>query len=212
MSSEVDRGAIFVVSAPSGAGKTSLANRLILDTERLVFSVSHTTRAPRPGERDGVEYFFVESEEFEAMIRDEAFLEFANVFGTTYYGTSRDFVERELSKGNDVLLDIDVQGALQVKERMPEAVLVFVFPPSFGVLKERLLGRGLDGADDIEKRLKIAGQEIRHYRQYDYMVVNDDFERSIDELESIVAASRSRIIRNRERAETICRTFYGEET
>ncbi|HSR68439.1 MAG TPA: guanylate kinase [Acidobacteriota bacterium] len=207
MSSESQRGTLFVISAPSGAGKTSLATGLLGSVAGLEFSVSHTTREPRQGEEHGVDYFFVSLDEFERMIAEQAFLEFARVYGNHYYGTSRQFVLAKLERGRDVLLDIDVQGALQVKRQIPEAVLIFVFPPSFEVLRERLRRRGLDGSNEIERRLSLAAQEIVHHDRYQYLIINDDLEKSQDELRSIVLAVRCGSARRREAAGRICRTF-----
>ena len=197
----------MVLSAPSGAGKTSLANRAVQEIDDLCFSVSHTTRSPRPGEENGVEYFFVGPAEFEKMIERGEFLEHADVYGKHSYGTTQAFVESQLGKGFDVLLDIDVQGALQVRRRMPQAVLIFVFPPSFEILEQRLRARGLDDEVDIERRLNRAASEIRLFQSYDYMIINDRLEESILELKSIVLAARCQIDRGLERAQRICRTF-----
>jgi guanylate kinase len=200
------RGCLFILSAPSGSGKTSLANRILNDIPQLTFSVSYTTRKPRKGERNGVDYFFVDELEFEAMIRRRAFLEHAFVYGH-YYGTSRSYVESQLEQGNDVLLDIDVQGAMKVKSKVETAVMVFVLPPSFEVLEKRLRTRGLDDPEVIEARLKIARDEIRRFRRYDYFIVNRVIEESVNELKSIVLASRCAANRRMEIAEEIVSTF-----
>jgi guanylate kinase len=214
------RGNLIVISAPSGSGKTSLAHRLLRETANLQFSVSHTTRRPRRGERDGVEYFFVSTTEFEQMIREEAFLEYAHVYGN-YYGTSRIFVQSQLNSGNDVLLDIDVQGALKVREERPGALLIFVFPPSFQELRTRLKGRGLDDEAIISKRLTIAKDEIQYYRNYDYVIINKEIEDSLNEVKSIIVAARCssekgtehaiaarcRVENRMERAEEVILTF-----
>lgn len=212
MSSETGKGNLIVISAPSGAGKTSLASRVLEDHEvrRLKFSISHTTRRPRRGECDGVDYFFVPVEEFRRMIDQDAFLEYARVYGSHYYGTSRAFVEAQLDGGNDVLLDIDVQGALQVQQRHPKALMVFVFPPSFRVLEERLRNRGLDDEEEIKRRLQTAAGEISLYDRYSHVIVNDDLEKSILELKSIILAARCRLPRNAHRARRICRTFQPQ--
>lgn len=209
MSSETGSGNLIVISAPSGAGKTSLASRVLEDPEvqGLKFSISHTTRRPRRNERHGVDYFFVSVSDFRRMISQGAFLEHAQVYGSHYYGTSRAFVQEQLQKGRDVLLDIDVQGALQVQEKMPEALMIFVFPPSFQVLEERLRKRGLDDEEEIQRRLRTAADEISHYDRYSHVIVNDDLEKSILELKSIVLAARCRLERNQERTQRICRTF-----
>ncbi|MBI4445192.1 MAG: guanylate kinase [Acidobacteria bacterium] len=199
------RGNVIVISAPSGSGKTSLA-RGVATLPDLKFSISHTTREPRSGERHGTEYFFVSETEFLAMVQRQEFLEYAHVYGH-YYGTSRGFVESTLNRGWDVLLDIDVQGALKVKTQVPDAVLVFVFPPSMQVLQERLRGRGLDDPEIIDKRLKIAADEISFFREYDYVIINEDIEKSILELKSIVLSARCRLKVRKQRAEEIAGTF-----
>lgn len=200
------KGNLIVISAPSGSGKTSLANRVLREVPKLKFSVSHTTRKARRGERDGVEYFFVSTEEFEERIRQGAFLEYAHVYGH-YYGTSREYVERELEAGNDVLLDIDVQGGLKVKELLPEAVLVFVLPPSFQALRERLRKRGLDDPEVIETRLQVARREIDYYREYHYVIINRDMDQALHELKSIIWAARCRTPRRRQEVDPIVQTF-----
>ena len=209
MSNDAGRGNLIVISAPSGSGKTSLASRVLEDEQvgRLRFSISHTTRSPRQGEQHGVDYFFVAVEEFERMIAQGAFLEHARVYGSHYYGTSRRYVESQLEQGNDVLLDIDVQGAIQVQRQMPEALMIFVFPPSFKTLEERLRNRSLDDEEEILRRLQTAAEEIRYYNLYSHVIVNDDFEKSILELKSIVLAARCRLSSNRGLAEAIRRTF-----
>jgi guanylate kinase len=204
------KGNLIVLSAASGSGKTSLAARLLQEVPPLTFSVSHTTRTPREGERQGVDYFFVTEAEFEAMIRADAFLEHAHVYGN-YYGTSRQFVTSELEAGHDVLLDIDVQGAMKVKQAVPEAILIFVFAPSLAALRERLMKRGLDNPEVIERRLRIARDEIRYYDRYDYLVINDDIEKCVSELESIVCAARCTVGKRRESAERIVERFLNEE-
>ena len=201
-----NKGHLFIMSAPSGSGKTSLASSVIRQISNLEFSVSHTTRAPRDGERDGVEYHFIGESEFHALIDEDAFLEWAHVYGN-YYGTSRRFVEERRTRGSDVLLDIDVQGALKVKQAVPEATMVFVFPPSYQILAQRLRGRGLDDQRVIESRLEIARKEILFYRKYDYLVLNDDMDQAIDELESIIHAARCSRDRRVELAERVVSTF-----
>lgn len=199
-------GKLFILSAPSGTGKTSLANRVLHELPQLRFSVSHTTRKPRSGERHGVEYFFVNEAHFEEMIGRDEFLEHAFVYGH-YYGTSKAFVEAELSRGHDVLLDIDVQGALKVKAQMPRALMVFVLPPSYAVLSDRLRKRGLDDPEVIESRLQIARDEIRFVDRYDYVIINDVIEKAVDELKSIVLSQRCQLDRQRELVEKIVATF-----
>ena len=200
------RGRLFVISGPSGSGKTSLTNRLLEALPGLRFSVSYTTRPKRRGEEHGKQYFFVSSEEFEDMVDRNEFLEHAHVYGN-HYGTSREFVESQLEEGLDVLLDIDVQGALIVRQATAEAVMIFVLPPSYAALRERLIRRGLDDAQVIELRLQLARKEIQYYRRYDYLVINDDLDRSLHELKSIVVAGRCAVGRRTVQAESIVSTF-----
>ena len=204
-----NKGNLIVISAPSGSGKTSLANRALEEIPKLRFSVSHTTRKPRPGERDQVEYFFVSEKEFEEMIGQGNFLEHARVYGN-YYGTSRAFVDEQLSVGYDVLLDLDVQGAAQVKKSYPEAILVFVFPPSLEVLKTRLKNRGLDDPSIIDKRLRIAKKEIQRYTDYQYVIINREIEESLVELKSIIQVAGCRLEKRKDLAAQIIKTFPGE--
>ena len=204
-----NKGSLIVISAPSGSGKTSLANRALEEIPKLKFSVSHTTRKPRPGERNQVEYFFVSEEEFEEMIEQDTFLEHARVYGN-YYGTSRAFVDEQLSVGYDVLLDLDVQGATQVKKSYPEAILVFVFPPSLEVLKTRLKNRGLDDPRIIDKRLRIAKEEIQCYTNYQYVIINRKIEESLVELKSIIQVSACRLEKRKKLAAEIIKTFPGD--
>ncbi len=204
-----NKGTLIVISAPSGSGKTSLANRALEEIPKLRFSVSHTTRKPRPGERDQVEYFFVSEKEFEEMIGQGTFLEHARVYGN-YYGTSRAFVDEQLSVGYDVLLDLDVQGAAQVKKSYPEAILVFVFPPSLEVLKTRLKNRGLDDPSIIDKRLRIAKKEIQRYTDYQYLIINREIEESLVELKSIIQVAGCRLEKRKDLAAEIIKTCPGE--
>jgi guanylate kinase len=182
---------LFIVSAPSGAGKTSLLRKLVPADERLVMSVSHATRAMRPGEQDGVHYHFVSIERFEQMAGQGAFLEHAQVFDN-YYGTAESSVRDLLAQGMDVVLEIDWQGAYQVRQRFPEAVSVFIIPPSIEALRERLQGRGQDSPEIVERRMADARSELSHYAEYDFLVINDDFETALADLRAIVAAARLR--------------------
>jgi guanylate kinase len=191
-------GVLFVVSAPSGAGKTSLLRALIPTDPRLRLSISHTTRAPRPGEEDGVHYHFVDRTAFAAMAAAGEFLEHAQVFDNLY-GTAERSVRAVLDKDLDVVLEIDWQGARQVRARFPEAVSVFVAPPSVAALRERLGGRGQDSAEVIERRMRDARGELSHFGEYDYLVVNDVFEQALSDLRAIVAAERLRRPRQQER-------------
>ncbi len=188
------RGELFIVSAPSGAGKTTLIQNLMNRPEglgRLEFSVSHTTRAPRLGERDGREYHFVSPADFQVMVEKDRFLEWARVHGNLY-GTSRDEVDPRLEAGVDVLLDIDVQGAEQVLARRPEAQSIFVLPPSYADLERRLRGRNLDGAADIARRLDVSLSEIKRYPNYRYVIINRDATRASEALAAIILEKRSR--------------------
>ncbi len=202
-------GDLFIVSSPSGAGKTTIIRRILDDPAfagSIHFSVSHTTRAPRPGEVHGREYFFVSTEEFESLAARDGFLEHA-VYDGNRYGTSRGEVEARLAAGIDVLLDIDVQGARQVKSRMPDAVKVFVFPPSREVLETRLRTRGHNTPESISRRLEAAAREMGEFGEYNYAIINDVLDTAVDELRSIVVAQRARSRRRQERLEAILRTF-----
>jgi guanylate kinase len=194
----MSQGTLFIVSAPSGAGKTSLVKALRQSLSGFTVSVSHTTRAQRPGEEHGRDYFFVARPEFERMIEAGEFLEHARVFDN-YYGTARSTVEAALAGGQDVLLEIDWQGARQIRMLMPDCVSVFVLPPSRKTLEERLNARGQDDPETIARRMRDAISEMSHYREYDYLVVNDDFEQALAELRSIVVASRLATVRQAER-------------
>jgi guanylate kinase len=204
-----NKGSVIILSAASGSGKTSLAGRVLAEVSGLKFSVSHTTRKPRRGERHGVDYFFISEAEFGSMAESGAFLEYALVHGN-YYGTARDFVLGTTEAGNDILLDIDVQGALEVKRQLPEAVSVFVLAPSFAALRERLAGRASDDENVIAARLKIAKDEIRCYEKYDYLIINDNIEESVFELKSIIYAARCRTARRKEGASRILKSFLSE--
>jgi guanylate kinase len=182
---------VYIVSAPSGSGKTTLVEQLLREVPRLSFSISYTTRKPRGQEQNGREYFFVTRDEFQGMIEKHALLEWAEVFGN-YYGTARRFLEEARQAGNDLLLDIDIQGAAQVKAKIPDAVSVFILPPSRPVLEYRLRGRGQDSEEVIAKRLRNAGREIHGYVSYDYVLINDQLERSAQSLRSIILAERLR--------------------
>ena len=206
MSSEHLRGLLFIVSAPSGAGKTTLVERLVERTPRLRMSRSYTSRLAREGETDGVDYNFVRRERFQAMISADEFLEWAELFGNLY-GTCEADTERMLSSGDDVVLVIDVQGARQVRSRAMAATTVFVMPPSAAVLEQRLRGRSKDTEEAIQRRLQVAREEVASYREYDFIVVNDDVEAAVQRLRSVVFAERTRLSRMRGTAEHIVRTF-----
>jgi guanylate kinase len=180
---------VYIVSAPSGSGKSTLVNELFKVVKGLDFSISYTTRPPRGSEQNGKEYFFVSKGEFEAMIAADEFLEHANVFGN-YYGTARRFLREAEARKNDLLLDIDVQGAQQIKKRIPAAVSIFILPPDRDTLEWRLRNRGLDSEAVILRRLDTARREIENYSKYDYILVNRQLERSTDELKAVVLAER----------------------
>ena len=201
-----NKGRLFIVSAPSGSGKTSLVQRLMKEVPDLKFSVSYTTREPRLGERDGKEYFFVTEAEFRRMIRESAFFEHAQVHGH-YYGTSEAFVVSELAAGNDVILDVDVQGASQAHRKESDALLIFVMPPSLKELRLRLEGRGMDDEGVILNRLAIADEEIKYHKIYQYVIINREIEASLDELKSVVLADRCRTEKRLDQVNEIIRTF-----
>ena len=196
------RGSLFIISAPSGAGKTSLVSALVESRPEIQVSVSHTTRPMRNGEENGVHYHFVTKEVFEAEIGEANFLEYAEVFGN-YYGTSQKVVEQKLSEGVDVILEIDWQGAEQVRKLMPEAISVFIVPPSMEELRSRLTGRGSDAEDVIARRLSEAQTEMSHYLEFDYLVVNDDFNTALSELKAIFTANRLVIGKQQEAQKTL---------
>jgi guanylate kinase len=197
---------VVVVSAPSGAGKTTVLTRVLERMPGLRFSVSHTTRDPRPGERDGVEYHFVDRGAFEDLRGAGRLLEWAEVHGNLY-GTGVAELERARAEGLDLLLDLDVQGAAQVREKLPDAVTVFVLPPSYEVLERRLRGRGQDDEPTIRRRLAAAGRELHAFVRYDYAIVNDDLDTCVGALECIVRAARYRVSHAAEGARAIERTF-----
>jgi len=180
---------VYIVSAPSGSGKSTLVNELFKVVKHLDFSISYTTRPPRGSEQNGKEYFFVTKEQFETMIKADEFLEYANVFGY-YYGTAKRFLRDAEARGNDLLLDIDVQGAQQVKKSIPDAASIFILPPDREKLEWRLRNRGLDSEEVIRRRLDTARREIENYSKYDYILVNERLERATDELKAIVLAER----------------------
>jgi guanylate kinase len=199
---------VFIVSAPSGSGKSTLVNRVMSDVRDLMFSVSYTTRTPRGTELEGHSYRFVSREDFEAMVARGEFLEWAEVFGN-YYGTHCSILEDAKAAGNDLVLDIDVQGARQLKGKIPEAVSVFILAPSKQILEHRLRARGEDRDEVIERRLKEAAEEIRNYSTYDYVLINSDLEESVAVLSGIVRAERARRTRIEEKIQPILETFQA---
>lgn len=201
-------GNLHVVAAPSGAGKTSLVQRLVATTPGVVASISHTTRPPRPGEQEGVHYHFVSLATFEAMIAADAFLEHARVFDNRY-GTSRDAVSSQRQAGLDVMLEIDWQGAAQVRGRMPDCLSIFILPPSREALLRRLTGRGQDSDAVIDRRMAAALDELSHHAEFDYLVLNDEFEHALAALRAIVLAARQRRAAQLERHARLLRALLS---
>jgi guanylate kinase len=199
---------MIIVSGPSGAGKSALAARVLQSLPKLKFSVSYTTRKPRRTEQNGVDYFFVGRPEFQALIDGNDLLEWAEVHDY-YYGTSRKYVDDLLTQGYDVLLDIDIQGARIIRGKRADAVGIFILPPSYRILRERLLKRSLDDELAMEQRLKRACKEIRHYRDYDYLIINDDIGSATSELQSIIMSAHCRLTARVESAKSILDTFGG---
>jgi guanylate kinase len=197
---------VFIISAPSGSGKSTLVHRLLKTVPALTFSISYTTRPPRPSETNGVDYIFITRAEFEARLAHGEFLEFAEVFGN-YYGTNRSTFEQAVHQGKDLVLDIDVQGARQLKVAIPEAISIFVLPPSREVLEQRLRARSQDTEEVIQRRLKGAAEEVRNYKQYDYVLINRELEESAARLTSIVRAERLRKAKMEEEVRPILESF-----
>jgi len=197
------KGLLLVVSGPAGVGKGTINLSLISRNSDIRMSVSATTRSPRPGEIDGVHYFFKTDAEFQKMIESGAFLEYMRVFNTHYYGTPKSFVEQELAEGRSVILEIDVQGAMRVKAAYPDAVLIFIAPPSMSELKSRLIHRGTESSEAIERRFETAFQEMELVDRYDYVVVNDILDLAIARTEDIIVAERCRVSRNGELIEKL---------
>jgi guanylate kinase len=205
------RGLLFIVSAPSGTGKTTLVERLVHRLPNLCLSRSYTSRTTRPGEQDGVDYNFISRPRFEEMVRNGDFLEWADVFGN-YYGTCGADTERCLGSGQDIVLVIDVQGARQVRGSGVESIGVFILPPSADTLEQRLRGRSKDSEAEICKRLEAAGREVSEFATYEYVVVNDELDAAVDRLRAIVLAERARVKAMRSTAETIIETFHRQRT
>ena len=202
------RGNVYIVSAPSGSGKSTLVHRILNTFKSLTFSISFTTRAPRGGEKNGVEYNFVDRKAFQEMIERGELLEWAEYHGHLY-GTGREFVENHVRSGRDVILDIDVQGARQVRSKFNQTISVFILPPSFPELERRLRARQLEPEETIRKRLEIAHREILCYRDYDYVIINDVLEESLETLQSILRAGQFRAQNQEERIQGIMASFGG---
>ena len=201
-------GTLYIVSAPSGAGKTSLVTALIKADKRVSVSVSHTTRAMRPGEQHGVNYHFVSHDDFKGLIAKGDFLEHAEVFGN-FYGTSRSALQEVLDQGNDLILEIDWQGAQQVRKLMPEALSVFILPPSQQALRQRLDGRGQDSEEIIAGRMKEAVSEMVHYDEYDYVIINDDFDVALEDLKAVFRSNRLRLKKQQQRHAALLKQMIG---
>ena len=197
------KGLLLVISGPAGVGKGTINLSLISRNSDIRMSVSATTRQPRPGEIDGVHYFFKTEEEFQKMIESGAFLEYMRVFNTHFYGTPKSFVEQELAEGRSVILEIDVQGAMRVKAAYPDAVLIFIAPPSMSELKSRLIHRGTESSEAIERRFETAYHEMELVDRYDYVVVNDILDLAIARTEDIIVAERCKVSRNSELIEKL---------
>lgn len=203
------RGTLYTVSAPSGAGKTSLVKALIENTCDIQVSVSHTTRAMRPGEQNGVNYNFVSQDEFAAMLEQAAFLEHAQVFDN-YYGTSSQWVEDTLMSGQDVILEIDWQGAAQIRKLLPQTRGIFILPPSQNALRERLNNRGQDPKDVIERRMRDAKNEMTHYIESDFLIINDDFNVALSDFQAIIKAERLTQNKQQKRHQVLLSSLLAE--
>lgn len=208
--SEKTNGTLFIVAAPSGGGKTSLVRVLVGSMEAMAISVSHTTRKMRPGEQDGIHYFFIDQSEFMQMVNDNAFIEHAKVF-EHYYGTSEAQIKNRLAEGIDVVLDIDWQGAQQIKRIFPDSVSIFIIPPSLGVLRERLIARGQDEPAVIDRRMQQAQEEMSHYGEFDYVVVNDEFDHASRDLQAIVRANRLKTAKQSVRQRQLLSFLLGSQ-
>lgn len=200
------KGLLIVVSGPSGAGKGTICKEVLSRRDDLFVSISATTREPRVGEEHGINYFFITREEFERKIEEEAFIEYAEVY-KNLYGTPKDYVLDKLNRGENILLEIDIQGALQVKKRYPEGVFIFILPPSMKELKNRIIGRGSETPESLERRFSSAFEEIEFVNQYDYYIINDQVKKAADLMESIIDAERCKVI---EDIEEIVKMFKEE--
>jgi guanylate kinase len=203
-------GILFVVSSPSGGGKGTLIQRVLKKVPNLSYSVSFTTRAPRNGEVDGREYFFVTPEKFERMVAANEFLEWAHVH-SKLYGTASQQVAREVSAGRDIILEVDVQGAASVRKLMPDSVSIFILPPSFEILKRRLQARGTDSPAELDLRLRNAPAELKDYSAFEYVIVNDDVDRAAEQMTAIVHAERARLSRQAARVRNVVEAFTANE-
>lgn len=202
-------GNVFVLSAPSGAGKSTLAKRLVQQVQGLIFSVSHTTRPPRDGERDGHDYFYVSDETFDRMVDQGGFVEWVKVYENRY-GTGKEWIQSKLQAGVDILLDIETIGAMNVRREIPDAIMIFLLPPGADALAQRLRGRGKDSDDQIRMRLDYAKHEMEEFTHYDFLIVNDDLETAYRQLESVILATRCRRERMIPAALRILESFPGD--
>lgn len=193
-----EKGLLLVVSGPSGVGKGTICSKLMSERDNIKMSVSVTTRQPRPGETEGVSYFFRTEEEFMKMVEADAFLEYMCVFGKNHYGTPKSYVEEQRNAGYDVILEIDVKGALKVKEKCDDAVMIFVAPPDMDTLRNRLVGRGTETPESVARRFGEAIKEIGLAEQYDYIIVNDNLDKAVGQVQSVISAEHSRVINNSE--------------
>ena len=205
----MSKGILVVVSGFSGSGKGTVMKRLMEKYDNYALSVSVTTRNPRPGEKDGEAYFFRTKEEFEQLIREDGLIEYAQ-YVENYYGTPRKYVEEQLAAGKDVILEIEIQGAMKIREKFPDTLLVFVCPPSMGELKNRLVGRGTETMDVIEFRMKRAKEEALEMDRYDYLIVNDDLQECVEEMHQIIQGEHRRSFRNAEFIEHMKEVLKGE--
>ncbi|MBW5802827.1 guanylate kinase [Coxiella endosymbiont of Ornithodoros amblus] len=185
----MNKSNLFIISAPSGAGKTSLVRALVKTLAEIKISISYTTRPKRPGDQEGVDYFFIDEARFQAMVKEGDFLEYATIY-ERHYGTEKDWVLRQLKAGRDVLLEIDWQGACQIRELFPPALSIFILPPSIEALRERLIKRRQDDTAIIEQRLALSRKEMAYYKEFDYLVVNDNFDQAVQNLIHIISAER----------------------
>lgn len=204
----MNKGKLYIISAPSGAGKTSLVKQLVVNLDLLCVSVSHTTRKAREGEVEGKDYFFTTVDEFKKMISAQDFLEHAQVFDN-FYGTSQQSVNNLLNEGVDVILEIDWQGAQQVREMIPDSLSIFILPPSIEILQKRLENRGQDSQDIINRRMQDAVTEMRHYNEFDYLIVNDDFNEALTELTSVIVSQRLKTKRQQKKLMPLLETLVA---